>query len=131
MTLQTRPAFIYKILLAEDWQADMRIVPATPLDIKDGFIHLSAMHQIDGVLKRHFAPNVDLICLRFSCQMLRQQSDGDFLRWEISGNGDLFPHFYGNLLASWIDLHYPMANNQASRNTLVRHLQERELDEPL
>ena len=131
MTLQSRPAFVYKILPADTWHADLRIVPATPLDVKDGFIHLSAGYQIDGVLQRHFAPNLDVICFRFSCHRLGQQGDGDALRWEISGNGDLFPHFYGNLLASWSDLYYPIINNSASRDILLRHLQERELDEPL
>ncbi len=131
MTPQNHPDFVYKILLAENWLADMQLVPATPLDVKDGFFHLSAGHQIVGVLERHFAPHLDLVCLRFSCHRLSQQGDGTLLRWEISGNGDLFPHFYGNLLASWSDLHYPMTNDQASRDTLLRHLQKRELDEPI
>ncbi len=124
-----RPAFVYKILMADDWRADTPVVPTTPLDVKDGFIHLAIGPQIAGVLERYFGHDRDLVCLRFSCQTLSQQGDGCLLRWEMSQNGEVFPHFYGNLLASWSDLQYLIPKDRASRNTLLRHLQERELDE--
>lgn len=64
-------------------------------DMRDGFIHLSARHQLEGTLAKHFAGRNDLVLIAFSAGDL-----GSPLRWEVSRGGDLFPHFYGPLPAA-------------------------------
>ena len=61
-------------------------------DTSDGFIHLSAPHQLPGTLAKHFAGRSGLLLLAIDPQTL-----GDALRWEPSRGGALFPHLYGPL----------------------------------
>jgi uncharacterized protein (DUF952 family) len=64
-------------------------------DMRDGFIHLSAGHQLEGTLAKHFAGHDDLVLIAFHARDL-----GPRLRWEASRSGDLFPHLYGPLPAT-------------------------------
>ena len=59
-------------------------------DVRDGFIHLSAAHQLAGTLAKHFKGQTDLVLITLDADAL-----GDALRWEPSRDGDLFPHLYG------------------------------------
>ena len=61
-------------------------------DLRDGFIHLSAGHQVAGTLAKYFAGQRDLVLLAVDPERL-----GAGLRWEKSRGGDLFPHLYGPL----------------------------------
>jgi uncharacterized protein (DUF952 family) len=61
-------------------------------DCRDGFIHLSSAHQIQGTLAKHFAGQKDLVLLAVDATSL-----GARLRWEPSRGGALFPHLYGAL----------------------------------
>jgi uncharacterized protein (DUF952 family) len=61
-------------------------------DARDGFIHLSAGHQVTGTLAKYFAGQSDLVLLVIDLDRL-----GDRLRWERSRGGELFPHLYGPL----------------------------------
>jgi uncharacterized protein (DUF952 family) len=61
-------------------------------DDRDGFIHLSAGHQVPGTLERYFAGESDLVLLAIDPDRL-----GAALRWERSRGGELFPHLYGPL----------------------------------
>jgi uncharacterized protein (DUF952 family) len=61
-------------------------------DIRDGFIHLSAAHQLAGTLAKHFAGQQDLVLLAVNAERL-----GVDLKWEPSRDGDLFPHLYAPL----------------------------------
>lgn len=61
-------------------------------DLRDGFIHLSAAHQIAGTLAKHYAGQKDLLLLGVDPERL-----GESLKWEPSRGGDLFPHLYGAL----------------------------------
>ena len=61
-------------------------------DAGDGFIHLSAGHQVAGTLAKYFAGQRDLVLLAVDPERL-----GDRLRWETSRGGELFPHLYGPL----------------------------------
>jgi uncharacterized protein (DUF952 family) len=58
----------------------------------DGFIHLSAGHQVPGTLAKYFAGQRDLVLLTLDPKRL-----GDRLLWEKSRGGELFPHLYGPL----------------------------------
>jgi uncharacterized protein (DUF952 family) len=61
-------------------------------DRRDGFIHFSLAHQLEGTLGKYFAGHADLRLIRFDPAAL-----GPLLRYERSRNGDLFPHLYGPL----------------------------------
>ena len=61
-------------------------------DLRDGFIHLSAGHQVAGTLAKYFAGQRDLVLLAVDPERL-----GAGLRWEKSRGGELFPHLYGPL----------------------------------
>jgi uncharacterized protein (DUF952 family) len=89
-----RPATAFKILTADQWaqfQAD-RIFHGAPVDLADGYIHLSATDQLQGTLDKHFAGQSGLVIAEVDLAAL-----GDTVKWEVSRGGALFPHIYGPL----------------------------------
>ena len=81
----------FKILTAEqwaDWQA-IGVLEGAPIDLQDGFIHLSAANQVRETAEKHFAGQHGLVLLEIDLQQL-----GDAVRWEQSRGGALFPHVY-------------------------------------
>ena len=85
---------VYKILRPAEWSAaqETGIFTGSRDDARDGFIHLSAAHQVRAVSNRHFAGEGDLILLAVDSAAL-----GPALKWEASHNGEAFPHLYGSL----------------------------------
>jgi uncharacterized protein (DUF952 family) len=83
--------FLYKILSAAEWREAMAsgVFEGSAVDLKDGFIHLSAAHQLRETAARHFAGQDGLVLVGFPEEALGG------LRWEPSRRGDLFPHVYG------------------------------------
>ena len=70
---------------------------AQPVDLADGFIHMSTAAQLDETLRKHFAGMEDLQIAAIDLAAL-----GGLVRWEPSRGGALFPHLYGELpLARW------------------------------
>jgi uncharacterized protein (DUF952 family) len=63
-----------------------------PVDLADGYIHLSSAAQVPETLARHFAGQEDLVIAAVDLIAL-----GDAVRWEVSRGGALFPHLYGRL----------------------------------
>src|SRR5688572_5338807 len=88
------PARVYRVLRAAEWDA----LQATGLyrgnatDVRDGFIHLSSRDQVAGTLERHFAGETGLVVVEIDAAQL-----GERLRSEMSRDGMLFPHLYGDL----------------------------------
>jgi uncharacterized protein (DUF952 family) len=82
---------LYKILSAAEWRdaAAKGVFEGSAVDLKDGFIHLSASHQLRETASRHFVGREGLVLVGFAEDAL------DHLRWEPSRGGDLFPHVYG------------------------------------
>ena len=62
------------------------------VDRKDGFIHLSASHQVRETAQKHFSGKADLLLVTVG-----EESLGQGLKWEVSRGGELFPHVYGPL----------------------------------
>jgi beta-hydroxylase len=88
------PAIAYKILTADQWaqfQAD-GVFHGAPVDLADGYIHLSAAEQVQGTLDKHFAGQSGLVIAEIDLALL-----GDTVKWEVSRGGALFPHIYGPL----------------------------------
>jgi uncharacterized protein (DUF952 family) len=89
-----RPATAFKVLTAEQWRqfkADGLFYGA-PVDLADGYIHLSAADQLQGTLDKHFAGQSGLVIVEVDLKGL-----GEAVRWEVSRGGALFPHVYGVL----------------------------------
>lgn len=82
-----------------------------PVDLSDGYIHLSTSAQLDETLNKHFAGQEDLIIAAIPLAPL-----GSALRWEISRGGQLFPHYYGQLTIQHVSAYMRLerdANGQA------------------
>ena len=88
------PMLVYKILRSEEWDALQRdhATAGAPVDVADGFVHLSTGAQVVETAQKHFggAPDLQLLALQAG-------SLGPALRWEPSRGGDLFPHLYREL----------------------------------
>lgn len=84
----------FKILTHQQW-VDFereRVFRGAPVDIADGYIHLSTAEQIEGTIARHFAGQTDLMIAEVDLIGL-----GDAIRWEEARGGELFPHLYAEL----------------------------------
>src|SRR3546814_12130319 len=82
-----------------DWSSDVcssdlrdRVFRGAPIDIADGYIHLSSAEQVEGTLEKHFAGQSGLHIAEVDLTLL-----GDAIRWEEARGGALFPHLYGDL----------------------------------
>jgi beta-hydroxylase len=90
----SHPPIAYKIFTAAQWgqfQAD-GVFAGAPVDLADGYIHLSTADQLQGTLDKHFAGQTGLVIAEIDLRLL-----GDTIRWEVSRGGALFPHIYGPL----------------------------------
>jgi len=92
---------IYKICSAAEWSAAAAsgAFTGSAADRRDGFIHLSAAHQLRATAAKHFAGRGDLVLVAFEEAVLAP------VKWEVSRGGNLFPHVYGTLpvaSASWV-----------------------------
>ena len=88
---------IYKILTSDQW-ADLEHLGETegaPIDISDGYVHLSTAGQAAETASKHFAGQEGLWLLALEADDL-----GETLKWETSRGGALFPHLYGPLRRS-------------------------------
>lgn len=88
------PATAFKIFTADQWAQFMAdgVFVGAPVDLADGYIHLSAADQLQGTLDKHFAGQGGLIIAEVNLTML-----GETVKWETSRGGALFPHIYGPL----------------------------------
>jgi len=67
---------------------------------REGFIHCSYEHQLEGVLKRRFQGRSDLVLLEIdpshlSCKLIDEN---------LEGGTELFPHVYGRLPMSAVKI---------------------------
>lgn len=84
----------FKILTAAQWAqftAD-GVFHGAPVDLVDGYIHLSTQDQVQGTLDKHFSGQEDLVIAEVDLTLLT-----DVVKWEPSRGGALFPHIYGDL----------------------------------
>ncbi|WP_051768322.1 DUF952 domain-containing protein, partial [Sphingobium sp. DC-2] len=85
--------FAYKILTRDQYdqlKADGTFKGA-PVDLRDGYIHLSTREQAAETAAKHFAAQDYLVML-----MIDLAPFGEAIRWEESRGGALFPHLYGD-----------------------------------
>ena len=96
---------IYKICPQPLWREAARegVFRGAPVDRRDGFIHFSTRPQLAETAARHFAGQDDLVLVAVDAAAL-----GSELVFEPSRGGDLFPHLYGDLPLSAVDLVLPL-----------------------
>lgn len=88
------PAVAYKVLTAAQ-MAELEhagVFRGAPVDLADGYIHLSTEAQLAETIDKHFAGQDDLHIVAVDLDAL-----GDAVKWEPSRGGQLFPHIYAQL----------------------------------
>ena len=85
--------FVYRIITEAEWQRvrGEATLPLSPIDEKDGYIHLSSHAQALESAALHFSECGPLALLEFE-----SASFGAALRWEpvATRSGRFFPHLY-------------------------------------
>lgn len=96
---------VYKIFRADEMSAFVNAgeTAGAPIDVADGYVHLSAGDQVSGTLAKHFAGETGLTLLALETDDL-----GADLKWEISRGDALFPHLYRPLRITDILWHKPL-----------------------
>ena len=108
MTDAPQPTTAYKVLT----QAEMDALEAdgsfagAPVDLSDGYIHLSSAAQLTETVDKHFADGHDLHVVAVDLDSL-----GEAVRWEPSRGGQLFPHIYAALPLSAVVAYGPLERN--------------------
>ena len=64
-------------------------------DVRDNFIHFSSREQLSETIKKHFSC-YDLLFIMVFCESTLSPK----LKWEVSRNFDLYPHYYDYLSLS-------------------------------
>jgi len=72
-----------------------------PVDLADGYIHLSTADQLAATIDKHFAGQSDLRIAAIDLEALDEA-----VRWEESRGGALFPHIYDTPLTLDVVLAY-------------------------
>lgn len=85
---------LYKICPLPLWREaeSAGLFHGAPVDLADGYVHLSTAAQVRETAAKHFAGQSDLVLVAVDSTAL-----GGALRWEPSRGGDLFPHLYAPL----------------------------------
>lgn len=84
---------IYKIFRAAEYAqfAAQGHSDGAPIDLADGYIHLSTAPQVAETAAKHFAGEDGLMLLALEADGLTP------LKWEVSRGGAEFPHLYRSL----------------------------------
>ena len=92
---------VYKVFIKSEWE-DFKTKGSSsgaPVDLQDGFIHLSKNDQLKRVIDKYFSHTRPIYIVEFSDEKFLLE-----LKYEQASNGDFFPHLYGrDLLLSEIE----------------------------
>lgn len=94
MSERKRDDYIYKVLTSIQWarfQAD-KIFTGSPVDVQDGFIHLSCASQLKATLDKWYAEQAEVALLEIQAAKIEAH-----LKYEISRGGAEFPHLFADL----------------------------------
>lgn len=99
------PPLAYKVLTAKQMaalEADGTFAGA-PIDLADGYIHLSTSDQLDETVSKYFSGQDNLHLAAVDLAVL-----ADAVKWEPSRGGALFPHVYAPLPLSAVIAYGPL-----------------------
>ena len=105
-----KPATAFKVLTAEQMSVlEAGSFDGAPLDIADGYIHLSTVDQLTETVDKHFAGQDDLHVAAVDLDAVREQ-----IKWEESRGGQLFPHLYGALTLDVVVAYGPLTRDESN-----------------
>ena len=98
----SRDPIAYKVLTGPELATlESGSFAGAPVDLADGYIHLSTAGQLTETVDKHFAGQADLYVAAVDLDAI-----GDDVKWEESRGGQLFPHIYGGPLLLEVVLSY-------------------------
>ncbi len=82
---------IYKVLTLDQYTVlkESGDFTGAPVDIADGYIHMSTNDQYKGVIERYFAGVRPIYIVAFEYVDYEKN-----VKWEVASNGEEFPHIY-------------------------------------
>lgn len=84
---------LYKVLWADEWDAAATFAPLSPIDLKDGFVHLSTPAQVLETAALYFVGERGVLALEIA-----EADLAPALKYEPAPRrGALFPHYYGQI----------------------------------
>ena len=106
---------VYKIVPRADWTAARAAgrFEGAPIDLADGYIHLSTAAQAAETLEKHFHGQRDLLLVSVSVPRTARS-----MRWEVSRGGALFPHLYAPLSMDMVTGERPIAERDDGGHTM-------------
>jgi len=101
----SHPVTAYKVLTADQMAAleQEGVFKGAPVDLADGYIHLSTAAQLTETVDKHFAGQSDLHIAAVDLEAM-----GKAVKWEESRGGQLFPHLYADLPLSAVIAYGPL-----------------------
>lgn len=110
--MSERPETAYKVLTASEMAALERdgTFAGSPVDLQDGYIHLSTYDQLTETVDKHFAGQSNLHVAAIDLGAF-----GETLKWERSRGGADFPHLYGPLLLDTVVAYGPLERDDAGK----------------
>ena len=105
----------YKVLTAPQMAEleSQRRFAGAPIDVADGYIHLSTAAQLGETIAKHLTGQGDLHIAAVDLEAL-----GDAVKWEESRGGQLFPHIYGELTLEVVLAYGPLTREPDGSITL-------------
>lgn len=105
----TLPATAYKVLTADQMAVleQEGVFSGAPVDLADGYIHLSTTAQLTETVDKHFAGQSDLHIAAVDLEAM-----GEAVKWEESRGGQLFPHLYADLPLTAVIAYGPMKRDE-------------------
>ncbi|MFY7837584.1 MAG: DUF952 domain-containing protein [Novosphingobium sp.] len=107
-----RPLLAYKVLTGPQMaQLEAEgVFQGAPVDLADGYIHLSTEAQLTETVDKHFVGQDDLHVVAVDLVAL-----GGAVKWEPSRGGALFPHVYADLPLSAAVAYGPLERDEAGQ----------------
>lgn len=91
--MSEQPLTAYKVLTSSQMaELEAGAFKGAPVDLADGYIHMSTEAQLTETVDKHFAGQDGLHVVAVDLAGL-----GDAVKWEASRGGQLFPHLYAEL----------------------------------
>ena len=85
---------VYRIIHKELWDTIEDAIPLAPIDIQDGYIHLSSFDSVLETANLYFSKDKALVVLVFESECF-----GNTLKWEYVASRRIeFPHVYAECL---------------------------------
>ncbi|WP_230480820.1 DUF952 domain-containing protein [Sphingomonas sp. Leaf21] len=104
-----RSTTAYKVLTADQMAVLEKegAFAGAPVDMADGYIHMSTAAQLTETVDKHFAGQTDLHVAAVDLEAM-----GDAVKWEESRGGQLFPHLYAPLPLTAVIAYGPLQRDE-------------------